>query len=50
MPGQKTRKPKTSNGINRGAKRNRQDPLFRVLLGQGLYRNINKPNFGKKVV
>ena len=46
--GQKQRTPKTSKGIHGGGGKTYIDPLTRVLFGQGLYRNINKPNFGKK--
>lgn len=46
--GQKSRTPKTSKGINGGGGKYRPTGIERVLMGQGLYRNIHKPNFGKK--
>lgn len=46
--GQKSRTPKTSKGVHGGGGKYRPTGIERVLMGQGLYRNIAKPNFGKK--
>jgi hypothetical protein len=49
--GQKQRKPKTSQGLHGGGGKGRPlTGIEKILFGGGLYRNINKPNFGKKVV
>lgn len=46
---QKSRTPKTSQGIHGGGGKTRLTGIQKILLGGGLYRNINKPNFGKKI-
>lgn len=48
--GQKQRAKKTSQGIHGGGGKGRPlTGIEKILMGGGLYRNINKPNFGKKI-
>lgn len=47
---QKSRASKTSNGVHgAGGKGRPLTGIEKILMNGGLYRNVNKPNFGKKV-
>jgi hypothetical protein len=49
--GQRQRKKKTSAGLHGGGGKGRRLTMVeKINMGGGLYRNINRPNFGRKIV